>query len=233
MAVDLAQASTSRPLAQDAVALRQVFQTIHPESCPHAFNFHMHTVCSDGQLLPEELIEQAVSIGLQGLAITDHHTIEGYQRAQQWLRDWQQHSNQPVPSLWIGVEISANLLDTEVHILAYAFDPQAQGLDPYLQKRSPRDEASQARNVIAAIHEAGGLAVLAHPARYRRSLQELIPVAAELGIDGLETYYAYNNPFPWQPSPQQTQQVKALGASFQLLNTCGTDTHGRSLLQRL
>jgi hypothetical protein len=87
--------------------------------------------------------------------------------------------------------------------------------------------------VIVALHQAGGLAVLAHPERYRRSAAELIPVAAHLGIDGVETYYAYGNPEPWQPSPNQTQKVKQLSATYNLLNTCGTDTHGLNLLRRL
>jgi predicted metal-dependent phosphoesterase TrpH len=46
----------------------------------------MHTNCSDGQLKPEVLIEQAVSIGLKGFAITDHHTVEGYKIAQDWVK---------------------------------------------------------------------------------------------------------------------------------------------------
>ena len=77
-------ASTS-PAAQDSSALKQVWSTIGPNSCPQSYNFHMHTICSDGQLAPEALIEQAVSIGLQGLAITDHHSVQGYNRAQRWL----------------------------------------------------------------------------------------------------------------------------------------------------
>jgi hypothetical protein len=61
----------------------------------------------------------------------------------------------------------------------------------------------------------------------------LIPVAAHLGIDGVEAYYAYSNPEPWQSSPKQTQQVKQLSATYNLYNTCGTDTHGSNLLKRL
>jgi hypothetical protein len=74
---------------------------------------------------------------------------------------------------------------------------------------------------------------LAHPARYRISHDQLIPEAARLGIDGVETYYAYNNPQPWKPSPKQTQEIEQLSKTYSLLNTCGTDTHGLSLLQRL
>lgn len=237
MSVHLAHASTGPKLAGQSVgarALKQVLETIDADSCPYRFNFHMHTVYSDGQLHPEKLMEQAIAFGLQGLAITDHHTVGGYAVAKQWLEAWiTEHPNTPVPRLWSGVEINANLLGTDVHILGYAFDTEDSRLQPYLQKKASTGHEYQAANVIAAIHQAGGLAVLAHPARYRCSATELIPEAARWGIDGVEAYYAYSNPNPWRPSPKQTQQVKQLGEIYGLLQTCGTDTHGSSLLQRL
>lgn len=231
MTIDFAQTNTS-----SRQVLQQVFQTISAESCPSYFNFHMHTIYSDGRLQPEELLKQAIGIGLRGLAITDHHTVKGYLIAQRWLKDWQLSNPDrlnSVPRLWSGVEITAQMLKTEVHILGYAFDPAHPCLQPYLQKQATRGEDCFAANVIAAIHQAEGLAVLAHPARYRRSHFELIPAAAQLGIDGVEAYYAYNNPNPWRPSPKETQQVQQLAADHSLFCTCGTDTHGRNLLQRL
>lgn len=229
MAVNYAQTSASPQL------LKQIFQTINAQSCPRSFNFHMHTVYSDGKLQPEALIEQAIAIGLKGIAITDHHTDAGYQIAQRWLTNWKLHnpSETTSPHLWSGVEINANLQGIEVHILGYAFEPAHLSLAPYLQRKASSGNDYQAVNVIAAIHQAGGLAVLAHPARYKRSHFELIPAAAQVGIDGVEAFYAYNNPAYWQPSPQQTQQVQQLASIYDLLNTCGTDTHGLSLLQRL
>jgi predicted metal-dependent phosphoesterase TrpH len=233
MAVELADNVMPRS-AQDAPALRRIFTTLTAESCPQSFNFHMHTVCSDGRLAPEQLIEQAVQIGLQGLAITDHHSVSGYQRAQQWLRQWQASTSaSSVPHLWTGVEISAVLLNEEVHLLGYAFDPQHIIMQPYLTGNTPTGELYQSAQVIAAIHQAGGLVVLAHPARYRRSHHDLIPAAADLGVDGVETYYAYGNPSPWKPSPRQTQEIGSLSHRHNLLNTCGTDSHGLTLLQRL
>ena len=236
MAVNIAQALASPQVtAQDAQALRQVWENIGPDSCPCSYNFHMHTIYSDGQLKPEELIKQAIAIGLKGLAITDHHTIGGYLVAQGWLEYLHKQStpSTPYPHLWTGVEINADLLGTDVHILGYAFDPKHPAIEPYLQGEAPQHSDAQAAAVIVAIQQAGGLAVLAHPARYRRPAVELIPVVAHLGIDGVETYYAYANPNPWQPSPMQTQQVKQLSAAYNLLNTCGTDTHGTNLLRRL
>ncbi len=223
----------SRTSAEEEL-LRQVFQSIDAQSCPRCFNFHMHTVYSDGRLQPNTLMEQAIAIGLKGLAITDHHCIDGYQLARDWLEKWKWNNKSAnAPHLWSGVEINANLLNIEVHILGYAFDPNESSIKPYIQRKATTDEEYQATNVIAAIHKAGGLAVLAHPARYKRSHLDLIPAAAAVGIDGVETFYAYNNPNPWRPSALESKQVQQLAGEYGLYNTCGTDTHGLSLLQRL
>ncbi|GAB1543077.1 PHP domain-containing protein [Scytonema sp. NUACC21] len=214
--------------------LKSIFQNIDAQSCPRNFNFHMHTVHSDGKLQPSALMEQAIAIGLKGLAITDHHTVSGYQAAQDWLEQWRWNNpGTKVPQLWSGVEINANLLNIEVHILGYAFDTEHFSIKSYIQRRITTGEDYQAANVISAIHKAGGLAVLAHPARYRQSHFDLIPAAAALGIDGVETFYAYNNPNPWKPSMTETAQVQKLASEYGLFSSCGTDTHGLSLLHRL
>lgn len=228
MVINFARTTVSKEL------LKQVFQRIDAQSCPQLFNFHMHTVHSDGKLEPGDLMCQAIAIGLKGMAITDHHSISGYQAALAWLEDWKwSHPDAHVPYLWSGAEINANLLDNEVHILAYAFESEHPSMKPYLQKIPSTGKAYQAVNVITAIHEAGGLAVLAHPARYRRSHFDLIPAAAGDGIDGVETFYAYNNPKPWKPSVVETEEVQQLAEKFDLFNTCGTDSHGLNLLHRL
>ncbi len=229
---------TSDAATQDTDKLRTVFESITAESCPHAYNFHMHTCCSDGNLPPEELMEQAIAIGLKGLAITDHHTVRGFQQVQQWLEDWQwkhpsANKRHSLPQLWTGVEISSGLLGEEVHLLCYGFDPNHSAMQPYLQGQAPRGTNYQAGQVINAAHQAGALVVLAHPARYRRSHDEMIAAVVDLNIDGVETYYAYNNPDPWKPSPKQTQAVRKLADRYGILQTCGTDTHGPSLLKRV
>jgi predicted metal-dependent phosphoesterase TrpH len=237
------ESPVNRAVTQEAQALAHVFQSIHIASCPQTYNFHMHTHYSDGKLSPEEIMAQALEIGLQGLAITDHHNIKGYLQARRWIEDWQwshpttwrTSSDQPqsLPHLWVGIEINALLADTEVHILGYAFDPKHPALNDYLEGGGPKGPAKQAKNIIQAIQTAGGIAILAHPARYRTPPEDLIPVAANLGIDGVETYYAYDNPVPWRPTPDKTQQITLLAKRYQLLSSCGTDTHGRSLIRRL
>ncbi len=217
-------------------ALKAIFETISPDSCPNHANFHMHTVHSDGNLTPEALIQQAIEIGLRDLAITDHHSIEGYRQAQRCLEHHALHTDAfalTLPRLWVGTEVNAQLLDIEVHILCYGFDPDDDEMQPYLQGATVMGDRYAAASVISTVHQAGGLAVLAHPNRYRRSPADLIAEASRLGIDGVETYYAYDNPSPWRPSPEPTQVVYELGEAHGLVHTCGTDTHGLNLLTRL
>ncbi len=223
------------PISQNQFLLHHIFQTVDAQSCPHSYNFHMHTVKSDGQLQPSEIIQQAIAIGLSGLAITDHHTTKGYYEAQDWLDRWkasQPENNPKAPILWTGVEITADLFNTKVHILGYAFDPTAICLQPYIQSQPGTDCLDEAKNVISAIQQAGGLAVLAHPARYRRPVSQLIPEAAGLRIDGVEVYYNYRATNPWLPTPKITEEVQYLSETYGLVKTCGTDTHGSNLLLR-
>ncbi|MEL7086511.1 MAG: PHP domain-containing protein [Cyanobacteria bacterium J06597_1] len=207
--------------------LRAIWNEIGPDSCPLHYNFHMHTTCSDGQLNPLQLIHQARDIGLKGLAITDHHTLAGYHQAKELLTA----SDDPI--LWSGIELNVWLLDCEVHLLGYGFDPDHRRLTPYLRRQVAQGRDYFASEAIAAIHAAGGLTVLAHPFRYRSSAERLVGAAAEVGVDGVETYYSYSNPCPWVPSSRQTQVALDLARKHSLFTTCGTDTHGPTLLQRI
>ncbi|AFY69528.1 PHP domain protein [Thalassoporum mexicanum PCC 7367] len=217
-----------------SVELKQIFTSVEAHSCPNIYNFHLHSINSDGKMQVEDIVNQAIELGMSHLAITDHHTVAGYRIAKQLLDAKQSdRPDQVLPKLWVGVEINASLMFTEVHILAYGFDPDHAAMQVYLQGKTTAGIDYQAINVINAIHQAGGLAVLAHPVRYRRSAEDLIPVAANLGIDGVETYYSYDNCFPWRPSPVQTENVRRLGDRYGLLHTCGTDSHGLKITKRI
>lgn len=241
MAESSARPSALYSTSQAAEDLKCVFQQITAQSCPRHYNFHMHTHCSDGKLSPGALMEQAIDLQLKGFAITDHHTIRGYQQACRWLENWRwthpsnwsASQKAKLPRLWCGVEITSSLLDVDVHILGYAFDPDHAVLSRYLQGGAPSGEERQAKAVIEAIQSAGGVAVLAHPVRYRRSPEELIPAAAALGIDGVETYYAYDHPAEWRPTPKKTERVQELANTHRLMSTCGTDSHGLHLTRRV
>lgn len=223
----------SEPPAPGA-SLREVLAKVSIKSCPSVLNFHIHTVFSDGRMQPEEVVEQAIAAQVSHISITDHHTVEGYRVANRILqRLSQEHPGEFLPKIWVGVEINASLMFNEVHILGYDFDPDHQLMQPYLEGHTTAGLDYQCTSVINAIHAAGGLAILAHPARYRRSAEELVSAAVGFGIDGLETYYGYDHCDPWYPTSKQLAVVKPLADTYGLLHTCGTDSHGLKISRRL
>ncbi len=76
-----------------------------------------------------------------------------------------------------------------------------------------------ARQAIELIHQAGGLAVLAHP--LLNHADHLIPVLAAEGLDGLECFHSKH-------SEEATRRYLALATQHGLLITGGSDCHGNS-----
>jgi predicted metal-dependent phosphoesterase TrpH len=216
-----------RPEAQTH-PLAAILRQVGPTSCPGRFNFHCHTICSDGSLQPGDLASQAVRLGLEHLAITDHHSDGAYDAAQACF---EAHAavGDPVPRLWRGVEISALLEGCLVHVLALGFRSPSPSLLPYLQGGAVVGPALRAEAVVGAIQEAGGLALLAHPARYRLPHQRLIAAAAATGFDGAEAWYDYDMQGRWAPTPVVCEAIAADLRDRGLLLSCGTDTHGLEL----
>ena len=211
--------------------LRAVLNTVGPESCPGLLNFHCHTVCSDGSLEPVALIEQASARNLSHIAVTDHHSIAAYVPMVRWLeRARDQGVNTPI--LWSGMEISCILRGCLVHVLALGFTPGHPSLLPYSSGDAAVGAPLRAGEVRKAIHEAGGIAILAHPGRYRLGFSELIDAAAELGFDGGEAWYDYDMQERWEPTPLICESIDKQLKNIGLLRTCGTDTHGIDLKGR-
>lgn len=79
-------------------------------------------------------------------------------------------------------------------------------------------------DAIRLIHEAGGIAVWAHPAQSAKNL-ELLRAALgplrEQGLDGIEAYYSSND-------IELTRAHLALAREFGFLVTAGSDYHGRN-----
>ena len=208
-----------------------VLDQVGPFSCPAECNFHCHTVCSDGSLEPIELIEQAASRGLRHLAVTDHHSVQAHAPMHAWMQR-RRVEGATLPTLWSGMEISCLLSGCLVHVLALGFELNHPALRPYARGDAPVGEALRIEAVVTAIHRAGGLAVLAHPARYRLGHEQLIDAAAELGIDGGEAWYDYDMQQNWRPSPLICEAIDTQLADLGLLRTCGTDSHGMDLSGR-
>ena len=214
--------------AAEGASLEEVLKRVHAASCPGELNFHCHTLHSDGSLRPEELAHQAMALGLRHLAITDHHSTAALAPAQLVLERLAE-GGQPVPRLWSGIEISCLLEGCLVHVLGLDFDPSTPDLEPYVQGQAPVGQALRAEQVVQRLHGAGGLALLAHPGRYRKPFGPLIDAAAALGFDGAEAYYDYAMAPSWQPTPLVCDAIASQLDKLGLLRSCGTDSHGLAL----
>ena len=98
---------------------------------------HCHTTCSDGTMTPRELIFHAKEVGLSGICITDHDTIQAYGEAPPIAKELGL-------ALGNGVEFSSTFSGLSVHILGYDFDltsPHIHGLCArHQQRRAERNQ---------------------------------------------------------------------------------------------
>ena len=78
-------------------------------------DLHIHTNCSDGIFNPEDIVEMAAQRGLDCIAITDHDTFQGVERARNRARELGL-------KYIVGAEISSVLDGQDVHMLAYNVD---------------------------------------------------------------------------------------------------------------
>ena len=78
-------------------------------------DLHLHSYYSDGTMSPEELVSYAATLGLAGVSITDHDTIDGQEEA----LDAGRRCNVEVLT---GAEFSIEEDAQSIHILGYLFD---------------------------------------------------------------------------------------------------------------
>lgn len=89
-------------------------------------DLHTHTTHSDGWLSVESLLRRAILHKLDVLAITDHDTVSGYHEA---LERNSKYGLRIIP----GIELSAQYLEYEVHVLGYFFDTRNPRITEYVE----------------------------------------------------------------------------------------------------
>ncbi|MBM9520981.1 PHP domain-containing protein [Desulforhopalus vacuolatus] len=80
-----------------------------------SIDLHMHSCCSDGTCTPGKLVRLAAKLKLSAIALTDHDTTEGFERA---VTAGRECGIEVIP----GVELSTHWKGKDVHLLGYLFD---------------------------------------------------------------------------------------------------------------
>lgn len=126
---------------------------------------HLHTVASyDGETTPEELLRRAEAVGLDGVVVTDHDTVEGARVVAELAAD------SPVTAI-VGCEVST----ADGHLLAI-------GVESAPEPGDPLDVTAR------RIRDSGGVAVVPHP--FQRSRHGASASAID-GVDGIEVHNAH------------------------------------------
>ena len=83
------------------------------------------------------------------------------------------------------------------------------------------------RTVIDAVHDAGGVASLAHPGRIRSTrVPEMVDTLARAGLDAIEVAYPYADAPSSDYADVGVEDARALAERHSLVETGGSDCHG-------
>ena len=100
-------------------------QSDDTSSQPRA-DLHLHSIYSDGVLTPKELVQQASKYNISVISITDHDNVGAINEA---IEEGKQVGVEVIP----GLELSVEMNDKDIHLLAYFFDPENIRLNDYLR----------------------------------------------------------------------------------------------------
>lgn len=195
-------------------------------------NFHVHSLCSDGKMSPQEIINNAKKLGFKYISITDHNTIEAHKQLKSINTD-----NITIIS---GVEFDCWHKGTLLHILGYGFDIENPELNELCGKNNKEKTMDvvrffnrrKAKNVVECIKKAGGTAILAHPGcTLRFDFKNFIKELKSYGLDGLEVYYPYKS-YKKLINFHNKKKLLKVCKDLNLLISGGSDCHSRNLRSR-
>lgn len=206
---------------------KQLIKTFTKDNYHNNVNLHIHSTFSDGQMTSDEIVRQAKDKGYEYISITDHNTLDGY------IKTNLKNESIVIP----GIEFDCWYKTTFFHLLGYGFDINTKLLNSFLAKNKRDTEADYVRifakrdvkNLISAIHDAGGIAVLAHPACYWcLNLDGFVKQLINFGLDGIEVYYPYER-HRGIIKFHSRKTVEKIADKYNLIKTGGSDCHSKDL----
>ena len=118
-------------------------------------DLHIHTYYSDGVFSPEKIVDTAIDVGLQAIAITDHDNVLAYDVAQKYIKD--NHLENKIEIIK-GVEINTLYKNNEVHILGYFMNTEDKDFVELL-KAQQQARIKQTKEIIALLSKKEGIKI--------------------------------------------------------------------------
>ena len=118
-------------------------------------DLHIHTYYSDGVFSPEKIVDTAIDVGLQVIALTDHDNILSYGVAKDYLK---KQGIEDKLEIIQGVEINTLYKNYEVHILGYFMDTSNSDFQNLL-KVQQQARVKQTKEIIALLAKKEGIKI--------------------------------------------------------------------------
>ena len=118
-------------------------------------DLHIHTYYSDGVFSPEKIVDTAIDVGLQVIALTDHDNILSYGVAKDYLK---KQGIEDKLEIIQGVEINTLYKNYEVHILGYFMDTSNSDFQNLL-KVQQQARVKQTKEILALLAKKEGIKI--------------------------------------------------------------------------
>ncbi len=118
-------------------------------------DLHIHTYYSDGVFSPEKIVDTALDVGLEVIALTDHDNVLSYGVAKNHLKQLGKENKLEIIQ---GVEINTLYKNYEVHILGYFFNPENSDFKKLL-KIQQEARVKQTEEIISLLSKKEGIKI--------------------------------------------------------------------------
>lgn len=118
-------------------------------------DLHIHTIYSDGVFSPEKIVDTAIDVGLQVIALTDHDNVLSWQVAKDYLVNTHREDKLEIIK---GVEVNTLYRNYEVHILGYFMDTENSDFQEML-KNQQQARIKQTKEIISLLSKKEGIKI--------------------------------------------------------------------------
>lgn len=118
-------------------------------------DLHIHTYFSDGVFSPEKIVDTAIDVGLQKIAITDHDNVLAYDVVQKHIKE---NNLSDKIEVLKGIEVNTLYKGYEVHILGYFMNTKNKDFIELL-KNQQQARIKQTKEILGLLSKKEGIKI--------------------------------------------------------------------------